>query len=478
MSSDTFTQDSGAQSYAQHNLRDPQIFGRLFFDSLYRILKVGSIYNVEHNQTRLAVEEFLNFFREAVRQCDDESFAIMIRDELAIVNGETLRLDRLAQKRHNELRDLFTIAKIRGVELFRTMSVDDFISFLVALNDASKSRRGMEGYQLNNITISHGEPIRSIIDAVSNVNHAMYVTHVYVRGLVKVKNMHDQVRERQDANVPMGVVKRILQTISELLSDDDFIILGLLPMRLVAPDPASHSFNTAIYTMLLADRLGLPIKMATEVGMAALYQDLDRLVGIVIGHRDRETVLNVEHQFNSNLRDVAKMLTGLGGDVVSTLRVLMTYERGCAFEDRISKPFYRAPRPLHLVTRIIDICRTYDLLIQGLEGYKARRPDLAIQYLESRSGEAFDEDIVKLFISTMGIYPIGTTVELTSGERGLVIRTPAPSSDPRRPVVKIQSGGRNVVMDLSDPRYSNIEIARALQNDGEDFASTRAFLLT
>lgn len=478
MSETSLTQDQTGQSYNQYNLRDAQIFGRLFFDSLYRILKVGSIYNVEHNQTRIAVEDFFGFFREAVRQCDDDSFSIMIRDELAIVNGETLRLDRIAQKRHNELRDLFTIAKIRGVELYRTMSADHFLQFLIALNEASKQRQGMTKYELANIKLSHGEPIRSIIDAISNVNHAMYVTHVYVRGLVKVKNMHDQVRERQDPNVPMGVVKRILQTISELLSGDDLIILGLLPMRLVPPDAASHSFNTAIYTMLLADRLGLPIKMSTEVGMAALYQDLDRIVGVVIGHRDRETVLNIEHQFNSNLRDVAKMLATLGGDVVSTLRVLLTYERGCSFESKIQKPFYRAPRPLHLVTRLIDICRTYDLLIQGLEGYKARRPDLAIQYLESRSGEAFDEDIIKLFVSTMGIYPIGTMVELTSGERGLVIRTPAPASDPRRPVVKITTGGRSVVMDLSDPRYTNIEIARAIHNDAEDFSNTRTFLLT
>lgn len=470
--------DAAAAALQNVDLRDPQTFGKLFFDNLYRILKVGSIYNVEHNQTRLAVEEFFTFFRLAARQTADDSFSVMIRDELAIVNGETLRLDRMAQKRHNELRDLFTVAKIRGLELFLTLTPDNFVQFLVALNEATKHRQGMEQYKIHNIEIAHGEPIRSILDAVSNVNHAMYVTHIYVRGLVKVQNMHDQVKEKQNPNVPMGVVKRILQTISELLSDDDFIILGLLPMRLVPPSLSSHSFNTAIYAMLLADRLGLPIKMSTQVGMSVLYQDLDRLVGIVVGHRDRETALNKEHQFNSNLRDVARMLNNLGGDVVSTLRVLMTYERGCAFEDAIHRPFYRTERPLHLVTRLIDVCRTYDLLIQGLEGYKARRPDLAIQYIESRSGEAFDTALSELFVSTMGIFPIGTTVELTSGERALVIRTPSAGSNPRRPVVKLVGGSRNVIMDLSDPRYANIEISRALKTDESDFSTSRMFLLT
>lgn len=459
------------------DLRDPQVFGRLFFDNLYRILKVGSIYNIEHNQTRIAIDEFFEFFQASMREMTDESFAILIRDELAVVNGTTLRLDRTAQKRHNEMRDLFTAAKIRGLELLGNMSVDDFMRFLVELNDASKTGIGMEHVNIPTIQIAHGEPIRSIIEAVSNVNKSMYVAHVYIRGLVKVKSMHDQVRERQDSNIPMGVVKRILQTVSQLLNDDDFTILGLLPMRLLPPSLSTHSFNTAIYCMLLADRLGLPNQMATHIGMAVLYQDVDRLVGVAVAHRDRETMLDLNHQFSSNLRDVARMLTRVEGDVVSTLRVLLTYERGCPFGDKVKRPFYRGSRHLHLVTRMIDLCRTYDLLIQGLEGYKPRRPDLAIQYLESRAGESFDEALVELFISTMGIYPIGATVELTTGERAMVIRTPSPSSDPRRPVIKIL-GGRETVIDLSESRYAHMEIARSVATTEQDFAASRLFLLT
>lgn len=475
---DTTDQSALAQrGIDPRDLADPQVFGRLFFDNLYRILKVGSIYEIEHNQTRLAVEEFFSFFQESMRQSVEDSFAILIRDELAVVNGTTLRLDRQAQKRHNEMRDLFTLAKIRGLELKRRLTSDEFIRFLVELKQASLDREGMEHVELPNIEIAHGEPIRSIIDAVANVNKAMYVAHVYIRGLVKVTNMHDQVRERQDPNIPMGVVKRILQTVSEMLADEDFTILGLLPLRLLPPSISTHSFNSAIYAMLLSDRLGLDITMATYVGMAVLFQDIDRLVGISVAHRDRETMLDMKHQFNSNLRDVAKMIDRVEGDVISTLRVLLTYERGCPFNDQIHRPFYRGKRPLHLVTRIIDLCRTYDLLIQGLEGYKARRPDLAIQYIESRAGEAFDVHLVDLFVSTMGIYPIGATVELTTGERAMVIRTPSPSADPRRPVIKLLDGS-NTVIDLSEARYANIEIARAIQTEEEDFSTSRLFLLT
>ena len=461
------------------DFQDPQVFGRLFFDNLFRILKVGSIYNVEHNQTRLAVEEFFSFFGQVLTQNKESTFSVLIRDELAMVNGETLRLDRMAQKRHNELRDIFAKAHIRGVHFSRGLKAEDFVEFLTHLHEATSSDEGMKHVTIPHVEIVHGKPIRSIIDAVANVDHSAYVTHLYVRGIVKVQNMHDQVKLKQDANAPLGVVRRILQTISELLADDDVLILGVMSMRLVPPGLASHSLNTAIYAMLIAGRMGLPSQTCTHIGMAALYQDMDRLTGIVVGYRDRESALKTQQQFGANLRDVARMLPSLDGSVVSTLRMLMTYERGCAFDISITPPFYRVPRSLHLVTRLLDICRTYDLLIQGIGGYKARRTDLAIQYIESRAGESFDEALVELFVSTMGIFPIGTIVELTSGERAMVIRTPEAGKDPRRPVIKISGGAqRGTVLDLSDPRFSNVEVARAVLQTEEDAPTSRMFLLT
>jgi hypothetical protein len=293
-----------------------------------------------------------------------------------------------------------------------------------------------------------------------------------------VRNMHEQVQETNNPDVPTGVVRRILQAISELLADDDFTILGLLPMRLVAPDVSSHSVNTAVYSMLLADRLGLEKQTIAYIGMAVIYQDIDRLVGVAVGQRDRDAGLDAHRQFSANMRDVAQMLKHVGGDVVSTLRILLTYERGCNYDQEVGRPFYRRDRHLHLISRIVDLCRTYDLLIQGLQGYKARRPDLAIQYVESRSGEIFDPPLVDLMVSTLGMFPIGTMVQLTSGERAVVIRTPAPTADPRRPAVRLIDAANPTVIDLSDESYHHIEIAHSIDIEEVTNNPTQLFLLT
>ncbi len=455
-----------------------QVFGQTFIDSVYKIVKVGSIYSVEHNQTRQAIEEFLPFFYQSIEKSGEDSVSLTIRGELVSVNGETLRLKRRGQERLNEMHALFAAADIRGLRFDKTMIASDLVAFLKALGEAGRAGQGMTDVEIPSIGIDHGTPDQSVFEAIASVNKSMYVAHVYIRALVKVRNMHNHVREQQNANVPTGVIRRIMQTISELLNDDDFIILGLLPMRLVPPDLSSHSVNTAIYSMLLADRLGLSPQMVSYLGMAAIYQDLDRLVGVSVGHRDRDPGLEPQRQFSTNLRDVAQMLGYVDGEVVSTLRMLMTYERGCGFEQPVGPPFYRTPRSLHLVTRIIDLSRAYDLLIQGLQGYKSRRPDLAIQYVESRAGEVFDPHLVKLLVSTLGIYPIGSTVELTTGERAVVIRTPDAAGDPRRPVLRILDRRNPIVLDLSEPRFSNIEIARSVALDDEDINVSQVFLLS
>ena len=460
---------------------DMQEFGRYFIDSLYRILKVASIYSVDHNQTREAIQEFMPSFRKSVQQVETGLISVTIRGELCSVNGETLRLRRREQERLSELHAIFEAANIRGIAFDAGMTPEQLIDFLRELNAAADRRNDQEGMkhvEIPNVDLNHGPPNQTIMEAVARVNKAMYVAHIYIRGLVKVQNMHEQIRETNDSDVPTGVVRRILQTISELLVDEDFTILGLLPMRLVAPDVSSHSVNTAIYAMLLADRLGLEQQTVAYIGMTAIYQDIDRLVGISVGHRDRDPGLDTHRQFSANMRDVAQMLEHVDGDVVSTLRILLTYERGCAYEEPVGRPFYRKERHLHLVSRIMDLCRTYDLLIQGLQGYKARRPDLAIQYVQSRAGDVFDPHLVDLMVSTLGMYPVGTTVELTSGERAVVIRTPDPSADPRRPAVRLMDRHNAMVIDLSDDQYQNIEIARSIEIEEMGNDPSQVFLLT
>src|SRR5690554_4976420 len=157
-----------------------QLFGRTFIDGVYKILKVSSIYSVEHNQTRQAIEEFLPFFYQSIQKSGEESVSLTIRGELVSVNGETLRLKRREQERLNELHSIFAAADIRGLRLEQTMTAVELVALLKALGEAGRAGQGMMHVEIPSIHIDHGSPDQSVLEAIASVNKSMYVAHVYI----------------------------------------------------------------------------------------------------------------------------------------------------------------------------------------------------------------------------------------------------------------------------------------------------------
>ena len=76
---------------------------------------------------------------------------------------------------------------------------------------------------------------------------------------------------------------------------------------------------------------------------------------------------------------------------------------------------------LNICTRIVSIVDSYDNLTSGTNGKEKIPLDVALKYIYSWRGRIFDALLVEKFIQCVGIYPIGSSVELRSGHVGMVI---------------------------------------------------------
>ena len=70
-------------------------------------------------------------------------------------------------------------------------------------------------------------------------------------------------------------------------------------------------------------------------------------------------------------------------------------------------------------------------------GNLATRPDQALEELGSDSDDKFADWAVKLLAQCIGRFPIGSLVELSTGERGIVIGKPPPKTPADRPKVRL-----------------------------------------
>lgn len=85
------------------------------------------------------------------------------------------------------------------------------------------------------------------------------------------------------------------------------------------------------------------------------------------------------------------------------------------------------------IGRMAAICDTFDFLITKTASTPALDPAAAVERLRQMEG-AFDEEILRSFVESVGLYPVGSFVELHSGKIALVI-----DEDPKdkaRPIVQ------------------------------------------
>jgi HD-GYP domain-containing protein (c-di-GMP phosphodiesterase class II) len=71
--------------------------------------------------------------------------------------------------------------------------------------------------------------------------------------------------------------------------------------------------------------------------------------------------------------------------------------------------------------RIAGIVDSYDAMISERPYAEARSSYKAIQEIQSNSDKLFQAELVDYFIKAIGMFPVGTIVELNTGEVGVVV---------------------------------------------------------
>lgn len=89
--------------------------------------------------------------------------------------------------------------------------------------------------------------------------------------------------------------------------------------------------------------------------------------------------------------------------------------------DGTGYPLGSGPSQIAYMTRIITIVDAFDAITSHRAYDYARPVQSAFEILRSASGRQFDEELVREFIRWLGAFPVGTLVELHTGEVAVVV---------------------------------------------------------
>ena len=259
-----------------------------------------------------------------------------------------------------------------------------------------------------------------------------------------------------------------LENISALVDDisnsisrhpDAFISLA----RLKSIDDYTYMHSVAVCALMIAlgNQLGLPEAMIRRVGLAGLLHDIGKMAipGAILNKpgrlNDEELRLMRTHPVEGEKNLLA---TSLMCEMVVDV-CLHHHER----VDGTGYPHQLAGEQISLFSRMAAVCDVYDAITSDRSYNEGWDPAVAIQHMSTCEGH-FDEQVFRAFLKSVGIYPVGSIVQLKGGNIGVVIeQNPHSLLTPKvklffLPVLNIHI--KPTIVDLSDPLQSDRIVAR------------------
>lgn len=181
-----------------------------------------------------------------------------------------------------------------------------------------------------------------------------------------------------------------------------------------------HALDVSVHLMVFARFLGLPREQIECVGVAGLVQDLGKTqlpkeILVKPGRLTPEEIKQARYHVVSTLRIVANK-PGVPG---RTLEVIGRHHERI---DGSGYPLKLKGQELGLLAEMSGLMDTYCAMIRERSYSPALSSQEAIGELVRLRGSTFRDTLVDQFVQCMGLYPIGTLVELNSGEVAVVLQ--------------------------------------------------------
>jgi HD-GYP domain-containing protein (c-di-GMP phosphodiesterase class II) len=188
----------------------------------------------------------------------------------------------------------------------------------------------------------------------------------------------------------------------------------------------SHGVNVSVLAVAFGWALDLGPEELKDLGLAGLFHDVGK-TGVP------DAILNKPGRLTPVEFDRIKMHPNLGRRLLTGRGLSETVLRAVAEHhekfDGTGYPLGLAGDAVHPWGRILGVADVFDALTSRRSYKEGMLPSKALGVLYGMRGKGFQAGLVERFIKFLGPYPVGSFVQLVSGEYGFVR-----GSNPARPL--------------------------------------------
>lgn len=240
---------------------------------------------------------------------------------------------------------------------------------------------------------------------------------IYERVQSQVKNSFRDVRigrALRTADIRSSVEK-ITQSI---IRNPDAMML-MTNMKAMDDYMVIHSLNVCILSLIFARFLGVEEEKMLDLGIGALLHDIGEIrlpKELLIKPADLTAEEHATVQKHTEYG--ASILQDNGGIPKDAVDIALHHHERI---DRSGYPGRLGGQEISMNAKIVGIVDVYDSLTSTTPYRSYISSTDALKSMYDWRGTLFESALVEKFIQCLGIYPVGSTLELNSGEIGIVI---------------------------------------------------------
>ena len=403
-----------------------------------------------HGRTNTALDSPVDSALTVIKAlAQDEPITVRLQNDFLFLGQRHLKVTSAQMPVFATVIDTLNQWNIGGVSFSKDVESRDFreLIFQLGLFDTANSsistlRAALEQHAVKGIDVEERRVLRGKATAKSRYANAASAVGTLVQD------------SREKGTIGFKQAKRAIQSIVDLMMNDEASLLGLTTLRCHDQYTHNHSVNVALLSMALGNRAGYPKVELADLGLAALFHDLGKAtIPMEVLNKpgeftEEEWGMMRNHPTEGAL-SLAKMrgITNLPGRMASA-----------SFEHHMNLDFSGYPKlnvswKLSMTGRILMIADCYDAMTSSrVYRREPMSPSKVLGFMFGKAGKSFDPILMKLFMTCVGIIPIGSLVLLDSNELAVVLKPASDPSEAEYPYVKV----------ITDPQGEAIENGREL----------------
>lgn len=234
-----------------------------------------------------------------------------------------------------------------------------------------------------------------------------------------IKNLSTAFRKCQaTSNVDMPLFEATTKNLVDALLSNRSNVIQMNDIRCYDDYTFAHSVNVSILSAMLAMFRDYTPKRLHEVTLGALLHDIGKI-------KIPKPILNKIGSLTAEEFAIVRKHSEDGFNILRKCRDMSIVPMHVAFQHHEKYDGTGYPRGLkgaeiHEYARIVAIADVYDALTADRPYRIACLPYEAYRIMIQYANKQFDNELLETFFSYIAVFPVGCTVQLNTGEYGIV----------------------------------------------------------